>query len=175
MIHRLVALLTLAAVSVPADRALAQGTFPAPLPSQTDSNPRATIGAAPVWPLPSGGNAGSDACMKGFYPLREDAEQKGKMIRAASERHAPPDAACKLIAAFSQAEIKMIKYVEVKAAQCGIPAQIAEQLKAGHKTTEALEIKVCQAAQQRGPAGPSLRRCRPGEYFSDTCVFEMAK
>jgi hypothetical protein len=97
--------------------------------------------------------------MKGFVPLREEAEKRGKLIKAAGERHAPPDEACKLIGSFSQAEIKMIKYVESHAAKCGIPPQIAEQLKTGHKNTETMQKKVCQVAQQqqqRGPAGPSL-------------------
>lgn len=97
--------------------------------------------------------------MKGFLPLREEAEKRGKLIKAASERHAPPDEACKLISNFGQAEIKMIKYVETNASKCGIPAQIADQLKGGHKNTENMQKKVCavaQQVQQRGPAGPSL-------------------
>ena len=59
--------------------------------------------------------------MKNFMPLREEAEKRGKLIKAASERHAPPDEACKLIESFGQAEIKMIKYVEANFAKCGIP------------------------------------------------------
>ena len=97
--------------------------------------------------------------MKGFVPLREEAEKRGKMIKAASERHAPPDEACKLIGNFGQAEVKMIKYIEANATKCGIPPQIGEQLKTGHKNTEAMRKKVCAVAQQaqtRGPAGPSL-------------------
>ena len=96
--------------------------------------------------------------MKGFLPLREDAEKRGKLIKAAGERHAPPAEACKLIEGFSQAESKMIKYVETHAAKCGIPSQIADQLKTGHKNTETMQKKVCQVAeqQQKGPAGPSL-------------------
>ena len=97
--------------------------------------------------------------MKEFAPLREEAERRGKMIKAASDRHAQPDEACKLIGNFGQAEIKMIKYVEAHSANCGIPAQIADQLKAGHKGTEALQKKVCavaQQVQQRGPQGPTL-------------------
>jgi hypothetical protein len=42
--------------------------------------------------------------MKGFVPLREEAEKRGKMIKAASEQHASPDEACKLIKNFGQAE-----------------------------------------------------------------------
>ena len=97
--------------------------------------------------------------MKEFMPLREEAEKRGKMIKAAGERKASPDEACKLIGNFGQAEIKMIKFIETNAAKCGIPPQVAEQMKTGHKNTEAMQKKVCAAAQQvqqRGPAGPSL-------------------
>ena len=97
--------------------------------------------------------------MKGFVPLREEAEKRGKMIKAASDRKAPPDEACKLIKNFGQAELKMISYVQTNSAKCGIPPQIADQLKNGHKNTEKMQNQVCAVAQQaqaRGPAGPSL-------------------
>ena len=97
--------------------------------------------------------------MKAFTPLREEAEKRGKLIKAASDRHAPPDEACKLIRNYGQAEINMIKYVETNASKCGIPPQISEQLKSGHKNTENMQQKVCNVAQQlqqKGPAGPSL-------------------
>jgi hypothetical protein len=124
-------------------------------------------GAAPVTgggftPAPPSQQAGpADECMKGFLPLREEAEKRGKLIKAASDRHAPPDEACKLIGNFGQAEIKMIKYIETHAAKCGIPPQISEQMKTGHKNTEGMQQKVCAVAQQmqqqqKGPAGPSL-------------------
>ena len=97
--------------------------------------------------------------MNGFIPLREDAEKKGKLIKAASDRHASPEEACKLIANYGVAEVKMISYVEKNSSKCGIPPQVTEQLKAGHKNTEALRAKVCNVAEQmknRGPAGPTL-------------------
>jgi hypothetical protein len=100
-----------------------------------------------------------DQCMSEFVPLRQDAEKRGKMIKVASDRHAPPDEACKLIASYAQAELKMLKFVEGHSAQCGIPPQITDQLKASRKNTENMQQKVCQAAQQaqqRGPAGPTL-------------------
>jgi len=151
-------------------------------PPVNGSAPQASIGAAPASPFPSGGAAPlaggpgafspapptqqggpgggpSQACMNGFLPLREDAEKKGKLIKAAGDRHAGPDEACKLIKNYGAAEVKMIKYVETNSSKCGIPAQVADQLKAGHKNTEALEQRVCNVAQQmqnRGPAGPTL-------------------
>ena len=121
-------------------------------------------GAAPTGGTPQAGGppqagGAADACMKGFVPLREEAEKRGKMIKAASDRKATPDEACKLIGNFGQAELKMIKYVETNSAKCGIPAQIADQLRNGHKNTEKMQKQVCGMAAQvqaRGPAGPSL-------------------
>ncbi len=110
-------------------------------------------------PAPPSQAGAGDECMKGFLPLREEAEKRGKMIKAASDRHAPPDEACKLIGNFGQAEIKMIKYVESHAAKCGIPQQISHQLKTGHKNTEKMQKQVCtvaEQAKQRAPVGPSL-------------------
>jgi hypothetical protein len=87
--------------------------------------------------------------------LREEAERRGKLIKAASERHAAPDEACKLIGNFGQAEVKMIKYVEANSATCGISPEIADRLRTGHRNTDAMRKRVCAAAQQRGgPAGP---------------------
>jgi hypothetical protein len=118
--------------------------------------PTQPMGAPPPGPGAAGGN---DACMKNFVPLREDAEKRGKLIKAAMERHAQPDETCKLIDNYSQAELKMMKYVQTNSAKCGIPPQISEQMKKGHEGTEAT-LKKClaaaQQAQQRGPAGPSL-------------------
>jgi hypothetical protein len=108
----------------------------------------------PISPTMQGGGP-SEACMRGFMPLREEAEKRGKLIKAASERHAPPDEACKLIENFGQAEIKMMKYVEANATKCGIPPQVHAQLEKGHSNTEVMQKKVCTMAQQR-PAGPSL-------------------
>jgi hypothetical protein len=109
-------------------------------------------------PAPASQAGPSGECMKEFAPLREEAAQRGKVIKVASERHAPPDEACKLIGNFGQAEIKMIKYVQTNASRCGIPPQISDQLMSGHKNTETMQKKVCAVAQQqqlRGPSGPT--------------------
>ncbi len=139
----------------------------APRASVGAPSPFPSNGAAPISggfsPAPAaGGQAGGDAaCMDGFVPLRKEAERRGNLIKAASDRRAPPAEACKLIGNFSQSEVKMIKYVESHAQKCGIPAQIHQQLADGHKNTEKLLKQVCgiaqqQAQQPRGPAGPSL-------------------
>jgi len=186
IIRRLIVPLTVAVFAAHAGQVFAQGAFPAPLPGQaapSNASPFPPVngtapaasapassfpvtGAAPLTgsaferaPAPPSQAGPPDECMKGFVPLREEAEKRGKLIKAAGDRHAPPDEACKLIGNFGQAEIKMIKYVESHAAKCGIPQQIADQLKNGHKHTEDMQKKVCavaQQVQQKGPAGPSL-------------------
>lgn len=187
MIRRLIVPLAVAIVTLHAGQALAQGAFPAPLPGRagvandpafppvSGAAPAPSFGAAPAaGGFPAAGatpfasspfaapptQAGPpDDCMKEFMPLRDDAEKRGKLIKVASDRHASPAEACKLIGNFAQAEIKMIKYIEGHAAKCGIPPQIGNQLKTGHKNTEAMQQKVCAAAEQmqkQGPTGPSL-------------------
>lgn len=188
IIRRLIMPLAVAVIAAHAGQAVAQGAFPAPLPGQTPMKndpafppvngaaPAASVGAppssfpvqgaAPVTgagfergPAPPSQSGVAEQCMKAFVPLREEAEKRGKLIKAASDRHAPPEEACKLIGNYSQAELKMIKYVQVNATKCGIPPQISDQLKNGHKNTETMQQKVCSVAQQqqqRGPAGPSL-------------------
>ncbi|MBR0777714.1 hypothetical protein JQ625_23005 [Bradyrhizobium diazoefficiens] len=186
MIRRLMVPITAAMVTMGAAGAYAQGAFPAPLPGQAAPSsafppvngqaPVASVGTAPQSSFPTNGAApiggagafsaapptqagAGEECMKAFIPLREEAEKRGKLIKAASDRHASPDEACKLIKNFSAAESKMLKYVETHAAKCGIPAQIGEQMKAGHKNTEGMQAKVCNVAQQmqqQRPAGPSL-------------------
>ncbi|MEH2511942.1 hypothetical protein V1291_003296 [Nitrobacteraceae bacterium AZCC 1564] len=111
------------------------------------------FGGAPAGPPP-----GAEECQNGFLPLRKDAEEKAKLIQAAGKRKAPPTEACKLIGNFSQAETKMIKFVETHAKKCGIPPQVSDQMKKGHANTEKLLTKVCSVAaqMQQAPAGPSL-------------------
>jgi hypothetical protein len=110
--------------------------------------------SGPISPSMQGGGP-SDACMKGFMALREEAEKRSKLIKAAGARHAAPDEFCKLFENFGQVEVKMIKYVESNLAKCGIPATVPEQLKKNHGTTENYQKQACTVAQQR-PAGPSL-------------------
>ena len=150
----------------PVNGAAPATSFGRPAPTSFPVNGAAPVGGA----APMGGSgfgapappsqAGGDQCMKEFIPLREDAEKRGKQIKAASDRHATPQEACKLIEAFGQSEIRMIKYVETHGAKCGIPPNVLEQLKGGHKNSEMMQQKVCNAATQMqargGPAGPSL-------------------
>jgi hypothetical protein len=136
------------------------GSAPAATVGAALANPFTSNGAAPLagrfsaGPTIQAGAGPSQDCMKQFMPLREEAQKRGNMIKAAGDRHAGPDEACKLIKNFAQAEIKMMTYVEKNAAKCGIPPQVTDQLKNGRKNTELLQTRVCNIAQQqRGPTG----------------------
>jgi hypothetical protein len=187
---RLTLPLAMAALVLSAAEVCAQGAFPAPLPSQSNASPFPPansssspfppvnsaspfpeVGTAPAGSgafvgVPSGPQAGpppgGEQCMSQFLPLRQDAEKKAALIKAAGTRHAPPDEACKLIASFAGAEVKMIKFIEANAKKCGIPPEIGKQMHDGHLNTEKMKTTVCNVAAQRqqqgggGPAAPSL-------------------
>lgn len=139
---------------------------------------------------PAGGGGGGSAsaaeqqeCMEKFAPLRQDAEKKAQLIKAASDRKAPPQEACALIKGYVQAESKLVNYVTTKQTACGIPAEIPKQLKANQSRSQQMMKAVCQAAAnpQGGPAaapslsevlgsssGPEIRSVRSGGSTFDT-------
>ena len=107
--------------------------------------------------------------------MREEAEKRAKLVKAASDRKAPPDEACKLIGNFGQAELKMIKYVETNSAKCGIPPQIAERLRTGHRNTDKIQKQVCTMAQRRPSAGSDRDEVLgPGDFWPASAPFLRA-
>jgi hypothetical protein len=120
-------LLIFAALATCSAMAQAQTPFPAPLP----------------------GDDPSQTCRNEFLPLRAEAERRGQSLKAAGDRHAAADEACKLIKDFIAAEVKMLKYAEIKGAECGIPPGILDQLRAGHKRSEDMRVRICTAAEQK--------------------------
>jgi hypothetical protein len=94
-------------------------------------------------------------CANEYHALREEAERRGRLIREASDRHASLGESCKLLGDFRAAEVRMIKYVQLKSAECGIPPDILDQLKAGHKNTEQMQQRACAdaATRARWPEG----------------------
>lgn len=150
------------AVAIQSGQSRAQGTFPAPLPGQAQAAdplaaPKNLVPAVPAGPPSSfpGASAptadASGGCMEEFTSLREEAEHRGRAIKAAKDRHAPPDEACRLIGDFERAELRMVQYVEAHAQNCAFPAGISSQLRSGHNGTEALLKKVCMVADQGRP------------------------
>ena len=148
---RLTMLLIIAVVTIIADQAHAQSTFPAPLPGEpsapanTSPVPQVNGMVQPALPgagAPRPGSALADACKNGFVPLRDEAERRGRLVKAASDRRAPREEACQFIGSFSEAELKMLSYVEANAVRCGLQ-QVAARLRAGAIKTEEMYRRIC--------------------------------
>ncbi len=90
-------------------------------------------------------------CMAEFTKMREEVEKKGQAAKAAGQKHASREEMCKLITSYAASEAKWVKFTEAGVGTCGIPPQIANQLKQVHTNTEQTKEKICTA----GPAGPA--------------------
>ena len=140
------------------------GAAPAPgaFPTQGAAPVGLGLGGGGMGGPPPGGGAppNQQECMGPFTKLRNEAEKRANLIRAASQRKAPPQEACRLIGDFANAEMKLISFVKSKAQTCGIPPTVGQQMSQAHAKTEQLRRNVCAAANgapQGGPApAPSL-------------------
>ena len=149
MVHRQV-LLALAVLASSSGVVPAQSTFPAPLPGDNPSTsiPPASGDSSALRAVPFPVPPQSE-CMNEFLPLRQEAERRGRLTREAGARHASAAEACKLLGNFVAAEEKMLKYVQVNSAVCGIPSNILDQLNTGHERTLEMKARICNAAFQK--------------------------
>jgi hypothetical protein len=86
--------------------------------------------------------------MAEFTKLREEVEKKGMAAKAASKKKVARDEMCKYVTSYADAEAKWVKFTVSNIQTCGIPAQVADQLKQVHTNTEQTKQKICAA----GPA-----------------------
>ena len=107
---------------------------------------------APPMASPFGG--GAPPCMAEFARLREDVQKRGLAAKAAGQRKVSREEMCKHITDYSAAELKWVKYTEANTTSCGIPAEVAQQLKQVHSNTEQTKAKICAAGPTAAP--PSL-------------------
>ena len=163
-----VRVLTFAAAAFLAGEAMAQTPWPAaPAPGSPGIVTAPPAGAGgpppPMAPMsPMGGGMPQQQqqppCASDFIPLREEAEKRASVIRAASEgkKKLTQPEACAAFRALVTAEGKVVKFIVDKHAQCGIPEQAIGQVKANHARTTKIRDQVCNAARAPGPAAPSL-------------------
>lgn len=96
-------------------------------------------------------------CMTQFTSLRSEVEKRGMAARTASEKRVSREEMCKLVTAYSGAEIKWVKFAEGNMTKCGIPKEIVTQLKTVHAKTADGQKKLCAAGPAAGPAAvPTL-------------------
>jgi hypothetical protein len=103
-----------------------------------------------------GGGGAPPPCMAEFVKLREEVEKKGLAAKAAGQKHASREEMCKLITSYAASEAKWVKFTETGVGSCGIPTQIAAQLKQVHTNTEQTKERICTGGGQAGPVAPSL-------------------
>ena len=83
--------------------------------------------------------------------LRNDGRES-----AAGERHAPPQELCQLFTRYSEAEEKVVKFIDVHASSCGIPQQVLTTTKANHAKTGEMRQRICSVAAPGERRGPGL-------------------
>jgi len=119
--------------------------------------PGAGAGGAPGFnTAPAAPPPGEPPCFREFTPIRNEAQKRAEILKAAMQKKVPREEACKLIQSFSAAEAKVVHFITTNAKSCGIPQQAAAQMKQNHDRTVKMATQVCSAA-----AGPQ-RQSGPG-------------
>jgi hypothetical protein len=138
------------------------------------------MGAPPPRPMGGGGGGGGmPPCMAEFAKLREDVEKKGMAAKEAGQHKATREEMCKYVTTYAAAEEKWVKFTVSGVQSCGIPAQVADQLKKVHSNTEMTKQKLCAAGPSAAaptlsdyltaPSTPSIETKKAGGMF-DTLV-----
>ncbi|HEX3338173.1 MAG TPA: hypothetical protein VHT68_03245 [Pseudolabrys sp.] len=95
-------------------------------------------------------------CVQEFFKLRDEADKRAAAVKAANERKVSAREACPLFGALVAAQTKMLKYTNENGVWCGIPKNVADQIKMAVTKVSEFRTKVCQAAAQPAVQGPSL-------------------
>ena len=95
-------------------------------------------------------------CMSEFIPLRTDAEKRAHAIQEGIKRKILAQELCGLFTSFSDAEGKVVKFIEVHARSCGIPEDVVTITKSNHGKTLEKRQQICSAASFGERRGPGL-------------------
>src|SRR5882724_3980571 len=106
---------------------------------------------APAAPPP--GQQQMPPCFKEFAPIREEAQKRADILKAAMMKKVPREEACGLIKNFAAAEGKVVKFVTANAKGCGIPPEAVTAMKTNHGRTVKMETQVCSTAGPQKPTG----------------------
>jgi hypothetical protein len=148
-------LFALAILLVPARLAGAQ-TLPWPgepgapaLKPWPNGAPQAGAPAAPGRGAPVTGdiplNSRGLPCMEEFTKLREEVQKKRLAAKAAGQKNVAREELCKLVTSYAASEAEWVRFTEAGVGTCGIPLQIATELKQVHANTEQIQEKICTA------------------------------
>jgi hypothetical protein len=88
--------------------------------------------------------------------IRDQVQKAGQAIEAANQKKAHVKQACQLFRNYISAEGRMLKALETVGPKCGVPPEIAKQVKASHAKAQQIGKQVCEAAARPQQTGPSL-------------------
>ena len=102
----------------------------------------------------------ANPCVEQFNPLRLEVDKRFDAAKAALAKHAGPAELCGLLTRFTEAENKMVKYVQENGARCNfppnaLPSMLASQVKSGGYKKAACEAAAAPPRPAR-PAEPTL-------------------
>jgi len=89
-----------------------------------------------------------------FIKLRNDAQQKAQLVKAAGEHKEDRKGMCTALERFTAAEALALKFLEDNKTWCGIPDQVVADAKANHEKSVKFKDVVCSAPP--APKPPSL-------------------
>jgi len=93
-------------------------------------------------------------CQSDFMTVRQEMEEKGKVLQAAGKAKATPADLCTKFRAFAAAEGKLAKFLADNKEWCQIPDEAIKAASANNKKTGELRDKICAAAANgAGAAG----------------------
>jgi len=95
-------------------------------------------------------------CLAEFLPIRTDAEKRAHTVQEAIKRRVGPQELCGLFTSFSDAEGKVVKFIETNSRSCGIPPDVLSITKSNHSKTLEKKQQICAAAQFGERRGPGL-------------------
>jgi hypothetical protein len=132
-----------------------------PAPPPGAAPPGGMMAAPPPGGPPPGAGQEPPPCFRDFQPLKEAAEKRAGMIRAATENNKVPErqALCQLFKNFAVAEAKVVKYVTDNQSACHIPREAVTQMKTNHERTVKTRDNICSGGPATGggpPPGPRL-------------------
>lgn len=101
---------------------------------------------------PGGGN--QPPCLNDFLSLRQEAEKRAAVVKAAGEHKASQPEICQAFKSFVAAEAKLVKFMEANNVWCGIPPEAVKQSKSNHAKTIKISNQICNAARAANTAPP---------------------
>jgi hypothetical protein len=113
----------------------------APWPSSPQQSPFPSGPAGSVFGAPQ--SAQPPAQCASFPKLRDDAAQKANLVQEIGKKHGDRAAMCAAVTHFYDAEQKVVAFLEVNKAQCGVPDQAIQQAKLIHGNTMKFKDQVC--------------------------------